>query len=222
MADSRLLQAGINDERFKALLELLDRQAEIDLSVVDVIDVDNVDASALIHLADQYNVLGYRGWLLCETEEAKRNLVKTSINLHRYAGTAWAIETAIKAVGFDGAEVLENPASTYDGVIDYDAEEAHDGRFWGAFIVDLNAGDAPLSNARVLLVQRLIEEWKNVRSHLLRLIAFRPLLHTGRPSGPDDLFDGGYNYDGSIDYTRPFTFFYDGDYQYDGVLNRVE
>ena len=222
MADSRLLQAGINDERFKALLELLDRQSEIDLSVVDVIDVDNVDASALVHLADQYNVLGYRGWLLCETEETKRNLIKESINLHRYAGTPWAIETAIKAVGFDGAEITENPGSTYDGVIDYDAEENHDGRFWGAFIVDLNAGDGPLSNARVLLVERLIEEWKNVRSHLLRLIAFRPLLHNGNIIGADDFYDGSYNYDGSIDYTRPFTFFYDGDYQYDGVLNRVE
>jgi P2-related tail formation protein len=70
-------------------------------------------------------VTGYRGWLLADTEAQKRELLKVAIELHRYAGTPFAIEKALQSVGFIGATIIENPVALfrYDGLFNYDGDQ---------------------------------------------------------------------------------------------------
>ena len=123
MAD--LLPDAIDDERFRAYLGMT-RQTlgAIDLNALQVWDFDYVNASLLPHLAEELNVTGYRGWLLADTELQKRELLKVAIELHRYAGTPFAIEKALQSVGFTSATIIENPVSIfrYDGLFNYDGD----------------------------------------------------------------------------------------------------
>lgn len=123
MAD--LLPDAIDDERFRAYLGMTEQAlGAIDLEALQVWDFDNVHASLLPHLAEELNVTGYRGWLLSDTEVQKRELLKVAIELHRYAGTPFAIEKALQSVGFTGATIIENPVAIfrYDGLFNYDGD----------------------------------------------------------------------------------------------------
>ncbi len=81
--------------------------AEVDLGKLLVYIVDTVDASALPFLAEQFDVLGYKGLKLATTEADQRTIIKRSIELHRYKGTKWAIKEALKSIGFAEVEVVE-------------------------------------------------------------------------------------------------------------------
>ena len=123
MAD--LLPDAINDERFRAYLGMTQQTlGAIDLDALQVWDFDYVHSSLLPHLAEELNVTGYRGWLLADTETQKRELLKVAIELHRYAGTPFAIERSLQAVGFTGATIIENPVAIfrYDGLFNYDGD----------------------------------------------------------------------------------------------------
>lgn len=123
MAD--LLPDAINDERFQAYLGMTQQSLEdVNLAALQVWDFDDVDVSLLPHLAEELNVTGYRGWLLAETEQQKRELLKSAIELHKTAGTPFAIERALQAVGFTGATIIENPVALfrYDGLFNYDGD----------------------------------------------------------------------------------------------------
>lgn len=103
MADKRLIPDGIRDSSTEAFNELIERLGTLDLTPLLIYIIDNVHASALPHLAWQFHI---EGWELAETEEEKRALIKKAIELHRYKGTKWAVENAIKVLGID-AEVRE-------------------------------------------------------------------------------------------------------------------
>ena len=123
---ANLLPDAIDDQRFRAYLGMTQSTlAAIDLNALQVWDFDNVDASLLPHLAEELNVTGYRGWLLADTEAQKRELLKVAIELHRYAGTPFAIEKALQSVGFTSATIIENPVSIfrYDGLFNYDGDQ---------------------------------------------------------------------------------------------------
>jgi len=217
------LPPAINDERFRAFLQsILGELDAIDLGILEVWDFDNVHSSVLPHLAEELNVMGYRGWLLADSESQKRELLKLAIELHKHAGTPYSIERSLRAVGFLAAVVIENPVRVFrydglfnydgsivalglnnylfhdgqglvDSVFDYDDRVIHNGsqtygenqfgflyngrfnydglgsgsRLPYSFEVDLNIGDKELTSANIELISKLIEEWKNARSHLL-------------------------------------------------------
>lgn len=99
MADLQLPPALAGDERFALLCELLEeRFAGLDLSAMLVYLIDVVPASVLPHLAEQFHVLGYEGWLFAEGEAERRALIKQAVELHRHKGTPWAIEQALATV----------------------------------------------------------------------------------------------------------------------------
>ncbi len=194
-ADLRLLPPSINDGRFRAFLEAIEALIDQPLNVLAIYDIDNVDAEALPHLAEQFNVLGKRGWSLADTEAKQRALIKVAVELHRKAGTAWAVRTAMAVVGFTGATVVENPPLAYDGSWAYDGIWTYAAKKWNAFYVLLDPVRAPVSSAQLQLVLELINEWKNVRSHLIDLrigdiSLFRNLLQ----------YDGNWSYDGLQEY----------------------
>lgn len=81
--------------------------AQIDLGKLLVYDVDTVDPSALEYLGSQFDVLGYKGFRLANTEDDQREIIKRAIELHRYKGTEWAIKQALISIGFADVVLLK-------------------------------------------------------------------------------------------------------------------
>lgn len=69
--------------------------------------IDQVDASALPHLAWQFSMLDEPAWALAETDEQRRALIKSSIGLHRHKGTPSAIRQMIRILGLGEVTIQE-------------------------------------------------------------------------------------------------------------------
>lgn len=116
---------------------------DIDLSQALVYIIDNAPAEVLPYLADQFDVLGYKGWLFADTDAKKRALLKKAIILHRRKGTPWAIREALKAIGYVDAEIIEGVGLTYDGTANFDGTQDYGGGSdWANFIVRLYIDDS--------------------------------------------------------------------------------
>lgn len=165
-----LLPPSIRDERFLTFEQVWDGLlAALELDLLNIYDIDNVEESALIHLADQFNVLGLRGWNLASTVAERRALVKEAIALHRVAGTPYAVRRSMALVGYPDATVVENPPLTLDGSWTLNGDEYLIGKKLGAFIVVLDPEQSEVSTGAIALIVALINEWKNRRSHLIDL-----------------------------------------------------
>lgn len=150
------------DDMVKSRLE------SIDLSAMLVYVVDSVPASALYYLAAQFDVLGWKGWNLAQTDADRRELIKRAIELHRYKGTIWAIKQAVKSVGFDNCEVIEHVGLDYDGAVVHDGSEVYAGGHWANFRVKITVpGNVEVNTETFELVRRLVLEYKNARSNLV-------------------------------------------------------
>ena len=172
--------------------EVINLLGELPLEVLKIYDIDNVDAEALPHLAQQFNVFGRRGWNLASTEAEKRELVKQAIELHRRAGTPYAIKLAMASVGYPNTTVQENPPLYYNGAWSYDGIESYSGIRWFGFIVTLDPVQSQVSSELVDEIVGLIEEWKNVRSQLLDLRIGNISLFSNLL-----LYDGAWSHDGA-------------------------
>ena len=147
-----------------ARTELLDVPTDALLMYI----IDGVPESALYHLADQFGVLGWAGWRLADTVEAKRALIKNAITLHKKKGTVFAIKEAVRAVGFENAEIREGIGIEYDGDNLYDGSITYAGGNWATFRVTISVGAATeISPTLATSLRALIEEYKNARSHLI-------------------------------------------------------
>ncbi len=146
-----------SDERFSILANIAaERFAQLDMTTLLVYLVDVVDASALPSLAEQFHVQGLEGWLFASNEQEKRELIKQSIELHKYKGTAWAVRRVLEILSLPGAitEWFEYGGKAY---------------FFKVDIELVNQGmDENLFNTLV----ELIHEYKNVRSKLEALIVW--------------------------------------------------
>jgi phage tail P2-like protein len=122
----------------------------VKLDALLVYVIDSVDARALPLLAEQFDVLGFRGWRLASTEADRRALIKRAIELHRYKGTVWAVKEAMKSIGFTDALILE-----------------HTDGHWANFRVQLFNQSVPITAQSIADLRRMIDEYKNVRSNLV-------------------------------------------------------
>ena len=95
--------APINDINLKIFDEICEeRFKKLDLDVLLVTIIDNLPSDALPHLAEQYHITGNEGWLQCRNDDEKRDLIKRSIEVHRYKGTKYAIEEIFKTLNIVG------------------------------------------------------------------------------------------------------------------------
>lgn len=196
-----LLPASVADERFLIIEQIIERlQALNHESLLKIYYPQIVDQSALVHLAQQLNVAGIRGWDLANTEARQRTLIENAIELNRRAGTAYAILTAMDSVGYPGATITENPSLIYDGTWDYTGTEQYMGIRAAGFIVLLDPDRSEVSSDRISLLIAMINEWKNARSVLLDLRI-----------GDISLLSNLLQYDGTWSYT--------GGQEYDGEKN---
>lgn len=173
------------DPRFKALAALSERLSDLDRTVLLVYLVDLVTPEALPHLAEQFHVMGLEGWAAADTEDARRQLIKQSIELHRHKGTPWAMKRALAPLGLE-VELIDQPAQRAA----YAALSPHylDGSWrlngtvairplgdllgmpqiqhWAEFIVRTNLAEVHQPGALSLL-NALVDEWKPARSRPL-------------------------------------------------------
>ena len=82
--------------------ELFSRFQSLDTECILVYLFDKVEESALIHLAEQFHITGNEGWANCTTIEEKRDLMKNSLNLHRYRGTRFSLLRVLEILGLNG------------------------------------------------------------------------------------------------------------------------
>lgn len=192
--------------------------------------IDTVPEEALYTLAVQFNVLGWAGWNLASTEADKRALIKRAYLIHRYKGTIFGIDLALRALGFSDITIREGLGVEHDGTHVRDGSITYAGGNWATFRVSLGVpDDFAISPEVTQEVINVIEAHKNARSHLLD-VTFRTTFSdslglsetlelddgnlTDRLSGGIRR-DGSSNYDGTeqhngISETGRFTIFVNG------------
>lgn len=144
------------------------RFAALEIEKVLIYVIDRVDADALLPLAEQFDLLGYRGWKLAKTEQEKRDLIKRAVELHRYKGTPYGIKEALKSIGFENTIIQERIGNLHDGTALHNGAINHGTGNWATFRVIFDLGnDKGISSAQTADLLALIDEYKNVRSHLL-------------------------------------------------------
>lgn len=128
------------------------RFSDLELDKLLVYLIDTVDSDAIPYLAEQFDVLGYKGFRLATTEADQREIIKRSIELHRYKGTLWAVREALTSIGFGDAVIVEHV-------------EDH----WAKFRVTIELGERALNAIEIDELVKMISEYKNTRSHLADL-----------------------------------------------------
>lgn len=184
------------------------RLDSLELDAVLVYIIDTVSVTALPHLADQFGVSGLRGWRQATTEDQKRSIIKQAIELKRYMGTVYAIEQAMVSLGYGGCTLVEG------------IDEGTPSIDWAKFKITADLGDSRgLDGDNATNLTALINEYKNVRSHLLSieftanisdiLDAISEELTENADFGDSDtldfvprLHDGTYFRDGSITHSQ--------------------
>ncbi len=169
MAKQQLPPALAGDQRFSLLIELFDDAlAELDLDSMLVYLVDLVKPRLLPVLADQFSLLDEAAWLLAESEDAKRNLIKNSAELHRYKGTPWAIREVIRLLGFGEVTIQEGLNNQIrNGTIIRNGNHVHgDPSAWPLYRVFL---ERVITNDQAALLRRLLLSVAPARCQLVAL-----------------------------------------------------
>lgn len=200
---------AVFDDIAKARNEAL----EIEKALIYVID--QVDEKALLPLAVQFDVMGIKGWDLCATTQQRRELIKRAIELHRYKGTPYGVKTGLETAGFGGSIIQERVGQNYDGSVNFDGSTYYEGGSWANFRVIVNLGNEKgISADQTGLITALINEYKNVRSHLVDLkwrADLRETVSLGEAftitaiySDTEESLNPGINYDGAGDYNGQY------------------
>lgn len=153
------------------------RMDGIDMNALFVYMVDTVDSKALIYLADQFDVLGFKGWALAQTDPEKRELIKSAIELHKHKGTAFAIRRAISqaisAIQYNDITIQERVnlgGIFHNGLFYRNGSRFRGQTHWTNFRVFIDiAHYGALTVDIEFLILQLILAYKNERSHLLNL-----------------------------------------------------
>jgi len=123
----------------------------IDVSQALIYFVDTVNAEVLPYLAQEFDVLGIKGWDFAADEDAQRDLIKRAIELHKYKGTPWAVEQVMAQAGLTGAVLEESIGDDPD-------------TGWAVFRVTIDTGVLMPDPAQIANATTLINLYKNARS----------------------------------------------------------
>lgn len=167
MSDVLLPPPLAADVSFRALASLVERFDALKLEVLMVYLVDIVDASALDALAAQFS-LTEDGWQLAESEDARREMIKSAIEMHRFKGTPWAVREVIRSLGFGEVELIEHIGRlNYDGVRSYNGHMVHgDKGAWPVYRVLLQQ---PITNDQAQMLRNTLEMIAPARCQLASL-----------------------------------------------------
>ena len=112
--------------------------------------------------------LAVDGWELADSDEAKRSLIKGSLELHRKKGTAWAVREVIRRLGFGEVTLIEGRlARRRDGSITRNGDYLHGSRSaWAEYIVKLHQ---PVTDEQAARLRAALERYAPARSRLAKL-----------------------------------------------------
>lgn len=204
MSDNILATAIKDIPHFAAFDKVVKKKLdEIGIEKMLIYIIDTVDESAIPLLAHQFDVEGYKGMKLAKTMEQKREVIKRAIELKRFKGTVWAVEEALKSIGYPDAVLTEHVEAGPNG--------------WATFRIELNAGDNVISAEAIEELVKMINEYKNTRSHLVDLTYTVDL-------GSDDVTvkdesEENPSVDDEDIVSAGGDFKYDGEYSYNGEKN---
>ena len=151
MADKNLIPAGISGKNTIVINDLIDRLMNLDLQSINIYDIDNVDKLIFPYLTYQFHITNREGWYLSRTESERRSFIKELFELHKYKGTKYAIKKILKKIGIN-SDIDEW----------YESGECERGEFF----VNINLSETPITDRDKNIIIELIDEYKNVRSHL--------------------------------------------------------
>lgn len=137
--------------------------ARIDPAKFLVYLFDVVDEVFLDLLAEQFDMLGYSGWVLAQNADQKRELLKSAFELHAMKGTVGGIKEAVRRLGFPGIEVQENTGAPEGALYPW-------AYFNVAYVIP---DDRAIDALEISNMIGLIEKYKNARS-VLNELKFRP------------------------------------------------
>lgn len=181
---------------------------DLQLDALLIYLIDTVDESALVHLANQFDVMGFKGYGLAQTVTDKREVIKRAIELHRYKGTIYAIKQALNSIGYPS----ENPDGTPAIII-----TEHVNGHWARFKVTVELAGNTISVASIANLVQMITEYKNTRSWLDE-IGFTLTLEADTVTAEDESTENEAAIDEDIIFAGG-NFKYDGTYSYDGSKN---
>lgn len=152
---SNILASAIKDTPHLAAFDILakHRLGNLEIDALLVYVIDTVDVSALPYLAQQFDVLGYKGMRLATTEAQQRELIKRAIELKRYSGTVWSVQEALKSIGYPDAVIAENVGDNPD-------------HGWAEFRISIDGGANQISADKLDELIKMINVYKGTRNHL--------------------------------------------------------
>ncbi len=173
-----ILPPSVNIDKRLVLLEQLiaERLNRLDLSGLLVNLIDRVEASALVWLGKQFSLFG-DGWELANEESARRELIKTAIEIHRYKGTPWAIKQALAVLGFGDAVLIEHTGyRMHDGSFRHDGSEVYRSPNWWEYDLKLAR---PITREQAVKIRLALVEIAPARAVLKRIDFRGALKHDG-------------------------------------------
>ncbi|CAB5521264.1 Bacteriophage P2-related tail formation protein [Pseudomonas putida] len=196
MTDQQLPPALASDERFVWLNELLNENLQgLDLNAMLVYLVDLVKPSVLPILAEQFSMLEEATWPVARSDDDRRALIKTAIELHRYKGTPWAVKQALATIGYPVLELIEQKTyqaewvaaggKTLDGTWLLDGsvsltppETGINGQVmkrmalnhWAQYAIRLNASEGDWSREQQKRIRKVAEAYAPTRDELVGII----------------------------------------------------
>jgi P2-related tail formation protein len=130
--------------------------------------VDNCAQAALPYLAEQLDVEAMAGFAVATDIAEQRELLKKSIVLHKYLGTAYAIKESCKAVGFPVIEIKEGTAALGNLPAEYDIYP--DDTKWALFrVLLLGHEDKHITQEQNRKLRLFVETYKPQRCILVTI-----------------------------------------------------
>lgn len=189
MSDQTILPPSLaSDERSIVFDKLTQRYKQLDLSKLTLYLFDITEESALVHLAEQLSLFR-DGWEMAESDDAKRNLLKSAIQIHRHKGTPWAVRELFRSLGLGEIELIEGTGHIkYDGRAKYDGIFYHgDDEKWATYVVRLNQ---PVTRDQAVSIREMLSE---IARFSCEMVALNYTEAANRYNGRI-CYDGQYNH----------------------------
>jgi len=159
-----LLPPSVRDERMGRLEQVMvDRFAEIDITVLLIYVVDHATPAALVELAAQFGALD-AAWNAADVP-TRRLLLKRILERRRLRGTPWAVRDALEAIGLEGFQLRQRPDLYADGALLADgtfaAAPGSPFVYWMALV-----GSEILPEPERERLRLLVTSWKQKSVHL--------------------------------------------------------
>ncbi|WP_431274231.1 phage tail protein I [Variovorax ureilyticus] len=113
--------------------------------------------------------LSVEAWHEAKSDEARRQLILNSIEIHRRKGTPWAIRLLIRSLGFGEVEIIERVGGRlHNGEIRRNGEfpRAPLSQSWATYKVVF---ERPITNAQAERLRNLLPSVAPARCHLVGL-----------------------------------------------------